>query len=100
MTTLPEEAVRRLKELAAAAGRELGDAPPAGLPDFVLPLVRREFARYPASVPLRRNIDYQGSARKAFLFCGVCGGIIESQDDHARDPDACEREKVRQVMES
>jgi len=99
---LPKDAVDRLVRLAKEV--DLPDPEPRpGVAQFVFPLVRREFRQRPPWVePLRRGYDYQGSARPTLLVhqCDVCGGGMAEPDAHERDPDACEREKVRQVMES
>lgn len=98
---LPQEAVDRLVRLAKKVDPDPGPSPDLG--SFVFPLVRREFRQRPPWVePLRRGIDYQSSGRPALLVhqCDVCGGGMTEPDAHEKDPDACEREKVRQVMES
>ena len=93
------------------SGRTGSPAPP-GLPDAgqksdpglkVFPVIRRVFP--PQSIlsppPLRRGIDYQSTARKSllFIFCDECGGVVDTPDAHKEDLDACDLEKVRQVME-
>lgn len=99
MTKLPDDAVAKLKELAAALDRKPGDPPSTDLLKAAFPVIKRKFTQELMASPLRIGIDYHSSARKVFVFCEVCGGIVDSSYEHVDDPDACEREKVRQIME-
>ena len=104
MGKLPKEAVRRLLRLSDAADPPppLDSGPDPDISGFVLPVVRRGFGPVGLSPPLRRTFDYQSSSRRALLIyeCARCGGPVPSKDAHDEDAEACEREKVRQVMES
>jgi hypothetical protein len=92
-----------LDKLAAYA-KEFG--PPKTMKEsantVAFPIIRRTWPRQGIlNPPLRRAIDYQSTARKSllFFFCDECGGMVEKEGAHEGDPDACDLEKVRQVME-
>lgn len=75
--------------------------PEVKLEDVLFPVVRRKI-RPSAAPPLRRGIDYHSPVQRTFpaFTCANCGGPLFSPSDHEKDSEACESEKVRQVMES
>lgn len=85
MTSVKERLRRLADELMTSAPK-----PPASLPDLsklVLPIIRRE--RVVGGEPLRRNIDYQSTARKTLLvdgpYCSKCGMLQEPDIEHGDD---------------
>lgn len=109
--TKPPDLRSRLQELVDKYGCvSHGDKPDQAREDLLakvaLPPVRRRMSPpsflAPLAPPLRHGIDYVGGPRAVMpaYVCEKCGGGIFEQDEHERDPGACEREKVRQVMES
>ena len=100
---MTDELKKALARIAAAYGEGHEPSSPGSGPDLsalVLPVIRRKFPRHQWAPPLRRSIDHQSGPRKVFLFCKECGGGVETQNAHEKDPGACDMEKVRQVMES
>ena len=98
-----KELEKALAKLAAdhAGPTSLESAKERILSSQPFPIIRRRFhQRSPWALPLRRNIDYQSGSAKVFIFCDECGGIIDKEDDHLLDPEACKLEKVRQVMDA